>query len=202
MSDWIPDEALAVRAKEGNISAFEELFNRYKKPILNFIYRMIGNRETSEEVTQEIFIKVYNNLGVFDPKRKFSTWLYTIARNLAKNSIRDRKYFRDISMETPVGGKDEPGRLKDVIADPAATPEMIAEDNELAEEAQRVLESLPLEYKDVITLCSIQGMRLKEAAQIIGCSVASVSIRLNKAKILFMKKLGIERKDIEGSDNK
>ena len=202
MADRLSDEVLALSAGEGSISAFEELFGRYKKPILNFIYRLIGNRETAEEVAQETFIKAYNSLGIFDPKRKFSTWLYTIARNLAKNSIRDKKYFRDISLEGTVFGNEECLRLKNTIADPNARPDIIAQDNELAEEAQKVLGSLPIEYKEVITLCSIQGLSLKEAAAIIGCSIASVSIRLNKAKMLFMKRLGIERKDIEGSDDR
>ncbi|MBN1354401.1 MAG: RNA polymerase sigma factor, partial [Candidatus Omnitrophica bacterium] len=102
MADSFSDEKLASMAKEGQRYAFEELFNRYKKPILNFIYRLIGQRETAEEVTQEVFIKIYNNLDMFIPDRKFTPWLYTIARNLAKNALRDRKYFRDVSLEQAV----------------------------------------------------------------------------------------------------
>lgn len=200
MPDRLPDEILVTKAKEGDIHAFEELFNRYKKAILNFIYRLIGNRETAEEVAQEVFLKAYNNLDIFDPERKFSTWLYTIARNLAKNAIRDRRYFRDVSLEESVIGEDEVIKLKDVIADPNARPDLIAQDEELAEEAQKILDSLPLEYKEVITLCSIQGLTYSEAAKIIGCSIASVSVRLNKAKALFMKRLGIGPEGLEGSD--
>ncbi len=200
MQDRLSDEILVAKAREGDVSAFEELFNRYKKAILNFIYRLIGNRETAEEVAQEVFIKAYNNLDIFDPDRKFSTWIYTIAKNLAKNSIRDKRYFRDLSLEEAVFEKEEVIRLKDMIADPGASPDLIAQDEELTEAAQKVLDSLPLEYKEVITLCSIQGLTYKEAAAIIGCSVASVSIRLNKAKVLFMKKLGLGSERAEGSD--
>jgi RNA polymerase sigma-70 factor (ECF subfamily) len=194
------DEVLAALAREGDAGAFEELFNRYRKPIVNFIYRMIGNRETAEEVALEVFMKAYNNLGIFDPKKKFSTWLYTIAKNLARNAIRDRKYFRDISLEEPVAGADEKMRLVDVIADPNAGPDAIIESEELSAEAQRVLDEMPEEYREVVTLCSIQGMAYREAAAIIGCSIATVSIRLEKARAWFMKRLGIDMGRERGGD--
>lgn len=194
MPNVASDEILAQRAKEGDMKAFNELFNKYKKPILNFIYRLIGNRETAEEVTQEAFIKAYKNLDIFDPNRKFSTWLYTIARNLAKNAIRDRKYFRDITFETVISGEEKKLRLKDVIADTKALPDELMENEELTKEAQKILDSLPLKYKEIITLCSVQELTHKEAAKVIGCSVATVSIRINKAKDLFMEKLGIKFK--------
>lgn len=186
------DEVLAQQAKEGNIKAFEELFERYKKRILNFVYRLIGNKETAEEVTQETFIKVYKNLDIYDPSKKFTSWLYTIARNLAKNALRDRKYFADISLEKEILRGNKAFKLKDVIADPSMSPASIVEDEELAEQAQKVLNLLPVKYREVITLYTVEKLTYKEIAEILGCSVANVSIILNKAKILFMKKLGID----------
>lgn len=191
------DELLAKLAKEGAASAFDELFTRYKKPIVNFIYRLIGNRETAEEVALEAFMKAYENLSIYDPERQFSTWLYTIARNLAKNSLRDKKYFKDRSIEETIAGDDELLHLKDVIADPSIGPDVIAQDNELAEEAQKVLNSLPEEYREVITLCNIQGLTYEEVSSILGCSIATISNRLEKAKELFIKRLGIEPDDRE-----
>ena len=190
MADKPSDELLARQAKEGDAASFEDLFDRYKKPIVNFIYRLIGNLQTAEEVAIEVFMRAYNNLYIFDANKKFSTWLYTIARNLSKNALRDKKYFRDISLDQSIIGKDENITLKDVIADPGAAPDAIAEDAELAEEAQKILDSLPLKYKEVITLCNVQGLSYEDAAAIIGISVASISIRLKEAKELFMKKLG------------
>ncbi|MFA5142910.1 MAG: sigma-70 family RNA polymerase sigma factor [Candidatus Omnitrophota bacterium] len=190
MNDKSSDELLAKQAKEGDTGAFEELFNRYKKPLLNFIYRFIGNRQTAEEVTIEVFMKAYSNLNIFDPNKKFATWLYTIARNLSKNSLRDRKYFRDVSLEKSVFDKDESIKLQDVIADDNASPDMIAQDEELSLVAQKILNLLPDKYKEVITLCSVQELSYREAAVILGISVSGVSIRLNEAKRLFMKKLG------------
>jgi RNA polymerase sigma-70 factor (ECF subfamily) len=186
------DEILAGLAKEGDMRAFEELFGRYKKPILNFIYRLIGNLQTAEEVALEVFMKVYANLSIYDTERKFATWIYTIARNLSKNALRDKKYFRDMSFEETIADGDEPMRLRDVIADPNARPDLAAQDDELNAEAQKVLDSMPTEYREVITLCSIQGMTQEEAAKIIGCSIATISLRLEKAKELFVKRLGLD----------
>jgi len=193
MIDQLSDEVLAGTAREGDRKAFEELFARYKRPIVNFIYRLIGNKETAEEVAQEVFIKTYKNLDIFDPKRKFSSWIYTIARNLAKNALRDKKYFRDISLEKTVFGENEAIKLKHVICASVASPDSIAEDEELNAQAQKILNALPLKYREVIALTSVQGLTYKEASAIIGCSAATVGGRLNKAKVLFMKKLGISR---------
>lgn len=200
MTDKSSDELLAKEAKEGDVKAFEELFERYRKPILNFIYRLIGSRETAEEVAIEVFMNVYNNLHIYDPEKKFSTWLYTIARNLSKNALRDRKYFRDVSLEQEIGAEDEAMRLKDVIADKSIGPDEIAMDEELAGEAQKVIDSMPLKYKEVITLCGVQGLKYEEAAKILGCSVASISVRLAEAKEMFVKKLGLSQDGLRGSD--
>lgn len=195
----LSDEVLASRAKDGDTGAFEELFERYKRPIVNFIYRMIGSRETAEEVAIEVFMKVYNNLVIFDANKKFNTWIYTIARNLAKNSLRDRKYFADRSLEEEIPAGEDHLHLKDVIADPGAGPDVVAQDDELAEQAQKVIDGMPLKYKEVVTLCSIQGMPYKDAAAILGCSIASVALRLEEAKSLFMEKLGLDIPGAKGS---
>ncbi|MDD5440504.1 MAG: sigma-70 family RNA polymerase sigma factor [Candidatus Omnitrophica bacterium] len=191
MMDHYSDEELAAKARGGEAGAFEELFHRHKRSLLNFIYRMVGNRETAEEVCHDAFIKAYKNLDIFEVDKKFSTWLYVIARNLARNAIRDRKYFRDISMDKEIVTDRESVSLKDMLADDHLRPDRIAQEEELAREAQVVLNSLPSEFREVITLCSIQGLSCKEAADIIRCSIATVSLRLEKAKRLFLKKLGI-----------
>jgi RNA polymerase sigma-70 factor (ECF subfamily) len=192
------DETLVQMARKGDRNAFDELFRRYKKAILNFVHRYIGNKETAEEVTQEVFVNVYKNLRIFDPKRKFSVWVYTIARNLAKNALRDKRYFKDVSLEESVAAADETIKLKDMIVDPNPQPDAVAEDEELAKEAQKILKSMPPKLREVVTLCSIQGLTEEEAARILGCSVASVSIRLNRAKEAFIRRLGIDLRQFRG----
>ncbi len=195
MFDNRPDEALVSIARSGDEGAFEELFNRYKKPIINFIYRMIGNKETAEEVAVEVFMKAYNNLHIFDPNKRFNTWLFTIAKNLSKNAMRDRKYFRNVSLDQDIQLESGPVSLRDVIADPGSAPDDAIRTKELEREAQAILDSMPVKYREVVVLCSIQGMTYKEAAEVIGCSVASISTRMTEAKALFMKKIGLD--DVE-----
>ena len=201
VADKAFNEALAKLAQEGDTKAFEELFERYKSPILNFIYRLIGNRETAEEVTQEVFIRAYKSLGIFDPKRSFSTWLYTIARNLAKNALRDKKYFRHVSLEQQISAEGEDMKLKHVLSDPGPRPDTIAQDEELSRDAQKVLQRLSVECREVITLCSIEQMTYKEASKILGVSEATVMNRLKKAKLIFMKELGIDTKSFGRDKN-
>jgi len=180
--DFIPDEQLIGDARAGSIEAFEKIFDRYKKQILNYVYRFIGNRETAEDVTQEAFIKAYRNLDLFDPQRKFSSWIYAIARNLAKNALRDKKYFRDISLDTEINEDANKTTLKDLVADSTKRPDILMRDAELQQQVEHVLNSLPVEFREIITLCCIQNMHQRDVAKIIGCSVSTVSLRLEKAK--------------------
>lgn len=190
-----PDEALLDMAKGGDTHAFEELFNRHKKPILNFIYRMVGSRETAEEITIEVFMNVYKNLGLYDPAKKFLPWVYTIARNLAKNALRDRKYYRDVSLDQDIGdgeGGESKTMLRDLMEDHTMRPDLILEHEELELRVQAVLDSMRPEYREAITLCSIQGMTYEEASKIVGISIAGLAKRLEKAKEEFLRALRIE----------
>lgn len=192
MQDRMTDEMLAQMAEGGDIKAFEELFDRYKRPIMNFLFRVLGNAETAEEVAIETFMNAYNNLDAFDPNRRFSTWLYTISRNLAKNAIRDKKYFRDVSMDAVISEDGTAITLKDILVDDSVRPDIAAESEELSRMAQNVLDSMPVKYREVIALCCVQGMTGKEAAAILNCSAANISRLLTEAKVLFMKRLGID----------
>jgi RNA polymerase sigma-70 factor (ECF subfamily) len=86
----LKDEDLVARFLEGHIEAFEEIMRRYQGKIVNFIYRATGDFQRSEELAQETFMRVFRMGSRFDPKYRFSTWIYTIARNLSSNELRDR----------------------------------------------------------------------------------------------------------------
>lgn len=185
------DEVLALKAKEGDTGAFEELFERYKDPILNFVYRLIGNRETAKEVTQDVFLRVYRNLDIFDPGKKFSVWIYMIARNMAKNALRDRKYFRDVSLEQTVSERGKAVKVEDTLADPRSTPDAAVESGELEDRVQGALDSIPLKYKEVVTMHYIMGINIEEMARIMKRSMVTIKWRLRRGRALLMKKMGI-----------
>ncbi len=190
MPDSPDDRSLAERAKAGDRKAFDELYAKYKRPIVNFAYRMIGNRQTAEEIAQETFIRVYMKIAHFDTRGKVSSWIYAIASNLAKNELRDRKYFHDIPLETPVAGGDRAVSLWQVIADGHARPDQEIQAREREESIQKVLDSIPLRYRDVLVLCDIQGLSYEEVSGVLGCPVGTIASRLSRARCIFMKRFG------------
>lgn len=186
------DEELVVLARQGSRAAFDEIFDRYKRRILNFVYHMLHDKETAEDVTQEVFVKVYMNLENYDPaKGKISSWIYTIAGNTAKNVLRDKKHKQDTSLDNIIFDEEKEIRLGDVISDEKYRPDSALEDKELQSQIQAVLDSMDVKYKEVITLCDIEGVSYEEAAKIMGISKGSVASRLYRARAIFIKKLNI-----------
>ncbi|MFL5579836.1 MAG: sigma-70 family RNA polymerase sigma factor, partial [Gemmatimonadaceae bacterium] len=117
------DDSAVVRSfLDGEERAFQELVDRYQTRLLNFVYRTIGDREKAEDLVQEVFIRVYRHLHRFDASKKFSTWIYTIASNLAKNELRNRSRNPLVlfqAMRKP--GQDEERPLQ--FEDPASRPD-------------------------------------------------------------------------------
>ena len=89
----LSDESLASKSLEGDMSAFEELVNRYKRPVFSLVYRMVGQYQEAEDITQEVFINVYEKLYQFDSNRKFSPWIYRIATNASISALRKKKSY-------------------------------------------------------------------------------------------------------------
>src|SRR4026208_1418945 len=115
------DSAVVSAFLGGEERAFAELVDRYQTRLLNFIYRTIGDREKAEDLVQEVFIRVYRHLHRFDRSKKFSTWAYTIASNLAKNELRNRSRNPLVLFQTMKGGwedEDRPLQFEDTTARP------------------------------------------------------------------------------------
>src|ERR671938_1113485 len=117
----LDDAELVTEFLHGEERAFQELVERYQTRLLNFIYRTIGDRERGEDLVQEVFIRVYRHLHRFDRSKKFSTWIYTIASNLAKNELRNRSRNPLVLFQTMRGTHDEddrPLQFEDTTARP------------------------------------------------------------------------------------
>jgi len=180
------DEYLIQKAREEDRSAFEQLYNRYKKAIFAYIYRMIGDRAVAEELTQEAFVKVYTNLARYRPTGKVSSWIYAIAGNLAKNELRNRGYRKAASIETIISS-DEKLKLKDLLADKSLKPDDIAQNKELKTQIEKTIQCLSVNHREVLVLCDVQGLSYEDAAEIIGCSVGTLASRLSRARQAFVK---------------
>jgi RNA polymerase sigma-70 factor (ECF subfamily) len=197
------DEAdIVLRAKSGSREAFDELYNKYKRPILNYIYRFIGNRAQAEELTQEVFVRAYMNIGRFEPRAKFSSWLYRIASNLSKNFIRHAQYEKRAE---PLGtesydGSEEESSLIDNIEDRARRPDETLQTNEAQRLVQEAINKLPVHLKDALILCDIDGLSYEEAARIMRCRPMTVGSRLSRAREKLAELLNYMKKD-EGTKN-
>lgn len=180
----LPDSGLVERARKGEKGAFDELYRKYRTRVFNFVYRMVGNREVAEDLTQEAFVKAYISLPYYKEQNTFASWLYRIAANLAKNALRAASYRRGPSLDQEMFDGEGP-RFGDMLSDLGSNPEEIAQSNELQEIIQRILKMLSIDHRMVLVLCDIQGVPYEEAARILNLHVGTVASRLNRARERF-----------------
>src|SRR5579862_529691 len=118
----LDDTALVNAYLSGETRSFDALVERYQTRLLNFVYRIVGDRERAEDLVQEVFVRVYRHLGRFDRSKKFSTWIYTIASNLAKNELRNRARNPLVLFTSMTKGWEDEERPLE-FEDPAARPD-------------------------------------------------------------------------------
>lgn len=180
-----PSENILVeKAKAGERAAFDELYQKYKRPILNYIYRFIGNFAQAEELTQETFVRAYINIHRFEPRAKFSSWLYRIAANLSKNFFRHAQYEKRLlpfKKGSYSGDEEGPGLIEN-IKDKTRGPDKLAQAAEIKSMVGKAIERLPDHLKEVLILCDIKGFSYEEAAEIMACKPMTVGSRLYRAR--------------------
>lgn len=176
------DAPLVARLKNGDEGAFERLIERYQRPVYQFSYRYLRNEADAEEVAQEVFVRVFRHIRRFEPRAKFSTWLYTIARNLCLNALRSRRGY-EISLDD-----DEDGRQRD-LPSPWKDPLERRQSRELGEAIAEAVAALPVNLREAVVLCKYQGMKYTDAADILGCTEGAVKLRIHRAKALLAESL-------------
>ena len=177
------DELLMLSFKAGEDKAFEELVKRYKTKLFNYIYKYISDVERSEEITQEVFIRIYRSRERYKIKAKFSTFIYRIALNLAFNEVRNRN-----RRKTDLHNEFDDKVFDDKIRE-HNTPEKIYEKKEIEHIVDREISNLSSKYKDVILLCDIEGLSYKEVAQILDISIGTVQSRLSRGRVRLKQRL-------------
>src|SRR5574340_722943 len=178
------DSELVAAFLGGEERAFQELVERYQTRLLNFIYRTIGDRERGEDLVQEVFIRVYRHMHRFDPSKKFSTWVYTIASNLAKNELRNRARNPLVFFQTiRKNWQDEDRPLQ--FEDSASRPDDLYRKRHLRELVERSVAQLPDHHRQVFVLRELEGKSYEEIAEITGCNLGTVKSRLNRARTAF-----------------
>jgi len=183
----LSDADLITSAIAGRDGGFEELVRRYQRPIISYVYRMLNDNDSSLDVTQEVFIKVYNSLDRYSCDYKFSTWLYRIAHNAAIDHLR-RNSVNPQSLETESGD----GAYQLQIESPDPTPEQQRERSEWRSEIEAVVKLLPAAYRDLILLRHSRDLSYEEIAEVTALPLGTVKNRLFRAREM-MRGLLIER---------
>ena len=173
----LADGELVRTAVSGREAAFEELVRRYQRPIASYVYRMVGDYDAALDLTQEVFIKVYNSLSRYRSEFKFSTWIYKIAHNTAIDHLR-RHTVRDQIMTADVDGP----RSEIAIESRRLTPEQESEREERRSEIESVVQSLPAAYRELIVLRHSHDLSYDEIAEVTGLPLGTVKNRLFRAR--------------------
>jgi len=182
----LTDEELIKEFQDHNtLDAYEILVKRFKDPLMNFVYRFLGDKDATTDIVQDTMIKFYLNKDSYQSIAKFSTWIYTIAGNLAKNELkrRNRRTILSISNDDPDDYTLQIEDKKFVAPDRAA-------DNSIKEEmVQKALLKVKPIYREVVILRDIQGMSYEEISEMTGLSSGTVKSRINRGRAHLQKLL-------------
>jgi len=186
------DEELIARFQNDDSYAFDLLVHRYKDPLLNFIYRFLGDFVESEDIVQETFYRVYKNKHYYKEVAKFSTWIYTIAGNLAKTELRRKKRRKVFSIHKETAAEKEL-ELPDLKSDPEKEVNTVVTEKII----HKAITSLPQKFREVIVLRDIQGFSYEEISSIIKVPLGTVKSRVNRARLKLQEDLHFLLDDLE-----
>ena len=183
-----PDAALMLRVKRGDRAAFAELVEKYKQPLLNFIFRTVRDETEAEDLAQNVFLQVYKSRQRYERTAKFSTWLFTIARNLCLNEIRRRSRHPADSLDEPHSeNEDQPQRQYEDTKNFLPTENALH--GELAAKIEEALAELPENQRTAILLCRQDEWSYEEIAQILDCSLSATKSLIHRGRETLKEKL-------------
>ncbi|MGD0088483.1 MAG: RNA polymerase sigma factor [Planctomycetota bacterium] len=192
----VSDEALMERLANGSHAAFEELLSRYEAPVLTFCYAFMRNRELSEDLAQETFLRVFRNSSRYQPVAKFTTWLYRIAANLCINELKKGKLRQGMSLDEPAGPDPDGSKIIDRIASEEGSPLSDVESQEVQQLIGKAIDHLPDDQRTTLVLVEYHHMPYQEIAEILGVTVSAIKMRVKRARETLremLKILGSER---------
>ncbi|MDD3731239.1 MAG: sigma-70 family RNA polymerase sigma factor [candidate division Zixibacteria bacterium] len=170
------DYRLMRAIQNGDMVAFNTMVDRYKKRLMNVLSRMLSSSEEAEDIVQETFVRVYQHRQSFNFKHCFSTWIYTISLNLARNELRKRKKFKFQEITDMQGNELE-------FAVEAKLP------NRLPQILENAIKELPVKYREAFILRDVQEMPYEEVAKVLGVPLGTVKSRVNRARLILRDKL-------------
>jgi len=174
----LTDEELIYSFQEGNSDAYSEIVYRYKDKLINFVYRYAGNYDDSEDIVQETLIKVYTSKHLYKEIAKFSTWIYTIAINLAKTKLLKKQKMKTFSLSDSYDDED-----KDFdVPDEAFTPDVDANSKFLSKHIQDALNKINENYRALVVMRDVEDLSYEEIVEITGLPMGTVKSRINRGR--------------------
>ena len=181
MEDNDRDVALMERVKNGDDGAFEELLTRHYQSVYRLAYRFLYDSPEAEDITQEVFLRVFRAAQTYSPKAKFSTWLYTITKNLCFNELRKKRSVTVFSIEDEM--------LPELPSMDESTVSKL-EEEEVKKRVLDAVRELPANLRIAVLLLKYHGLSYEEVAEILGCTVNAVKLRVHRAKKFLTKSIG------------
>jgi len=183
-----PDAALMLRVKRGERAAFEELVEKYKQPVMNLVFRTVRDLTEAEDLTQHVFLQVFKSAHRYEVSAKFSTWLFTIARNLCLNELRRRSRHPADSLDEPAPDhEDQP--LRQVEDAKTFTPPEALLHGELEEKIDAALAELPEKQRTAILLCREGELSYEDIAKVLACSLSATKSLIHRGRETLKQKL-------------
>ncbi len=178
-----PDQDLVAVARSGSEAAYRELLDRYQRPVFSLVYRMVRNREQAEDIAQETFVKVFNSIDRYDPKYKFSSWIFKIASNLSIDHLR-KKGPEMVSLDGSASAQtpDEIESSRITVRDKGENPEEFLEAKELGDEIEEAIGTLRPDYRTAVILRHVEGRPYEEIAEIMGVPLGTVKTYIHRGR--------------------
>jgi RNA polymerase sigma-70 factor (ECF subfamily) len=177
-----PDIRLMLRVRDDDAGAFEELVELYQQRLVALMHHLVGNAEEAEDLAQEVFLRVYRSRKQYRPRSKFSTWLFTIANNLALNALRSRQRKPMLSLPAQDSGPLGPRPAEQLVRDRGSGPMRRLERQELAERIRQALEGLNERQRMAVVLNKFEDMNYAEIAEVMGLTTKAVKSLLSRAR--------------------
>jgi RNA polymerase sigma-70 factor, ECF subfamily len=186
----LTDQQVVQLARQGSERAYRQLIGRYQRPVFSLIYRLVRDREKAEDLAQDTFIKVLNAIDRYDPKFKFSSWIFKIAHNTSLDHLR-RKEPETLSLDGSPHARTAAEAEASTIT-PASgdeTPEQYTENRELGSEIEQAMGTLREEYRTAIVLWHVEGRPYEEIAEIMSVPLGTVKTYIHRGRKELMEKL-------------
>lgn len=192
-ADKTNDLELIEHFRNGDATAFDGLVERYSGRAYQIAYGVLGNREDAEEVAQDVFVRIHRALPRFRGDSEFTTWMYRIAMNLARNKYRWNKCRgaqKNISLDAPGEGRDEPAAPPELPSDEIQPDQQLAND-ELNRDIADQMGSLTPLYREALVLRNVQEMSYEDIAELLGCKLGTIKSRIARAREELRRRLDL-----------